>query len=160
MSAHSRMHRMFPVVFLLLAVSFGSQAGPAETQRKAVAGTRNESHQTSSKTKAKVPVKASVKAGSKAPLHEGSGKPARRTVRRSKARGAVRGGVRKTRYTPERNFARAGVEGEATSSFAAGYKSGYDAGLAAARRQLGREGGAANLTPRDAQPARGAGSGL
>ena len=76
-------------------------------------------------------------------------------MRRSRAHGAVRGGVRRARYTPERRGSRAVVETDTTASFESTYKRGYDAGLAAARKQLERENGAAQLTERKAQTAVG-----
>jgi hypothetical protein len=130
LSAHSPMRRTFIFVFLLLAVSAVSVAGspvkPAQGHRRALATAHTGSHKTTAQTK-------SVTSSHKMAKHTGP----RRTTR-AKAHTVA--------YTPEQP--RTG----SSSSYAAGYKNGYEAGLAAANRQLTSDGNSPRVTSRGSQP--------
>lgn len=135
------MRRISIVVLLLWAVSLGTQAWAAEAHGKTVAKTRTSAHQTSSKN--------SVKTSGKS-ARRSAGKTVRSAGRRTKARTAARKAVRKASYTTEKRSIGAAVTPGAEEEFAAGYKKGYEAGLAAAHRQFEREGASATLTGTDA----------
>jgi len=155
LSAHSHMRRTELLALLLLAVTTataaGLQARPTEAHRKAAAGARTGSRSTASrtysstrfKTGSKVNAKNAVRTSARRPVKTGRGaqwKTAGRATSGSK--------VSRVRYTPY--IPPAAAAPEAGSSYAVGYRTGYEAGLAAARRQTGGDGAAAALTVRSA----------
>jgi hypothetical protein len=154
LSAHSAM-RLTGVLALLLwaaSTSIGTQAGAAEAHGKAVASTRTGSH------KSTLQKRTNAKAGSKTAARAQTGVPARRAgisatqgKRGSRLRATSRATVRNVRYTLQRRpVTTAAVE--SGPDFAAGYQQGYQAGLAAARKQLERDSSAGTLTERSMTP--------
>jgi hypothetical protein len=121
------MRRTFIIAFLLVTASVVSAAGSLD-----------QAAQVHAKTSATARA-GSRPAGSKAASHKSADKTSRHTGQR--ARLARQGGAatRKTRYTPERASDAKG----APSSYAAGYRIGYESGRAAALKQVESDGAGA-----------------
>ena len=157
------MRRRFTYALLVAAVSAGLVAGSpvllAQAHRKTPANAKAAAGKTTPKTNSRTASKTGRRAGSKAGSRTVSGGTAPGTGRSSRLRTATRVAVRRTRYTPERSTAPAtlgtGAEEDyragsyRAGGYEAGYRNGYDAGLAAARKPLAGESADATMTARD-----------
>ena len=133
MSAHSQMRRTYLFAFVLLAVSalpaIATAAGSTKAHRKALSSSHPRS---SSRTSSRV---------------TSSHYPAKRSRRFSSAT------VRPVRYTPPRTVtANPAPDGGASPAYAIGYRNGYDAGRAAALKELESQSADADLSTRPSQP--------
>lgn len=131
MSAHSQMRRTFLFAFVLLAVSalpaIATAAGSQKAHRKALSS----SH-----------ARSTSRANSHVTHYS-----ARRSRRFSSAT------ARPVRYTPPRTVtANPAPEGGASPAYAIGYRNGYDAGRAAALKELESQSADADLSTRPSQP--------
>jgi hypothetical protein len=147
------MRRIGVLALLLWAATIGSLAGAAEAHGKAVAKTRTGTRQSASKTDSKNNVKAASTAASRSRASsrvKRASSSVKQSSSRTRSHSATQARVRKARYTPER---RPAAVAETGTDYAAGFKNGYQAGLAAARKQLGRDDTAGTPTDRSARTA-------
>jgi hypothetical protein len=126
----------FIFAVLLLAVSVataaGSPAKPVQAHRKASASA-HQARQASSQTKSKTTTAS------------------RKAAKRTKLRPAPRATMRKAKYTPERTMVRTPAAANTVSDFEVGYKKGFEAGRAAALRQLDNNSADPNLSGRGSE---------
>jgi len=131
LSAHSKMRRTFLFAFVLLAVSalpaIANAAGSHKTQRKGLSSSRARS---TSRTSSHV---------------------TRYWAKRSGTYNSAT--VRPVRYTPTRNVTdNPAPSSGANPAYAIGYRNGYDAGRAAALKELESQSADADLSTRPSQP--------
>ena len=155
------MRRTFTYALLVAAVLAGLVAGSpvlhAQAHRKTSASGKVASGKTNPKTTSKAETKTGLRTGSKAGTRAVSGTAVRRTQRGagrgSKFRASGRAEIRRAKYT-RAGLAVPTAAGALTAgtvaeeSYEAGYKNGYDAGLAAVRNQLADEGAGASINTR------------
>jgi len=121
------MRRTLILAFLLTAVPIVSAAGspgqPAKSHRKATSSPRRGIRPSNSETASRA----------------GSRKKSKQAGQRTKLRLATTDAVRNVRYTPERAQMGTSAATGLSSSYAAGYRNGYEAGRAATLRQLANQ---------------------
>lgn len=136
-----RLTSVFALLLWAASILTGSHAGAAEAHGKAVSRARAGTHPKTSEINSRTNSKSKTKAAARAGSHELT----QSTGRRANLRAAQRASVRRAKFTPANKPAAAA---EIDPDYANGFKNGYQAGLAAARKQLEREQATATPTAR------------